>query len=96
MAHGAMKGGKAGSMLEDLKAVRGSRLDRAYMDMMVQDHEKDVRETRAAAEQLKGSNEELASLLEDTAEKMEDHLEDAKEIRQDLTRRQAREPSSNR
>lgn len=81
--------------LESLKTMQGAQADRAYMKMMVEDHTKDVKETKSAAQQAKSmKNNDLAKLLDKSAKKMEDHLKDAQKIQRDLTQRQARTPSA--
>ena len=86
---------KAQHTLDEIKNMSGAQADRAYMNMMVQDHQKDVREVREAERQAKSSQDkELASLLGKSAKKMESHLKDAQKIQRDLTQRQARTPGS--
>jgi predicted outer membrane protein len=88
-----MKKGKQIISLERLKGMEGAQADRAYMKMMVDDHTKDVKEARAAAQRAKkADNTELAELLDDSAKTMEGHLKDAQKIQRDLSQRQARTP----
>ena len=87
---------EAGSAsLEHLKGMQGAQADRAYMKMMVDDHTKDVRETKTAAQHAKhAKNDEFAKLLDKSAKKMDSHLKDAQKIQRDLSQRQARTPSA--
>jgi putative membrane protein len=81
--------------LEDLKGMQGAQADHHYMQMMVQDHTKDVSEVKAAAQHAKqGSDKDYSKLLSKTEKKMEDHLKDAQKISHDLASRQARTPAS--
>jgi putative membrane protein len=87
--------GKKMASLDDLKAMQGAQADRTYMKMMVDDHTKDVKETRAAAQHAKqAKNTEFAKLLDKSAKKMEEHLKDAQKIQRETSQRQARTPSS--
>lgn len=83
------------AMLEQLKGMQGAQADRHYMQMMVQDHTKDVSEVKTAALQSKqGNDKEYTKLLEKAEKKMEGHLKDAQKIARDLGARQARNPAS--
>jgi putative membrane protein len=87
--------GKAEHQLDEIKAMTGAQADRAYMDMMVRDHQKDVSATRQAEQTAKSNkDDEFAKLLDNSAKKMESHLKDAQKIDRELTQRQARTPSS--
>jgi len=93
-----MEKGEHHAKLDELENMSGAQADRAYMKMMVEDHTKDVRETRDAEQHAKRgankSDKELASLLDKAAKKMESHLKDAQKIQRELaTQRQARTPS---
>lgn len=80
--------------LEQMKTMQGAQLDRHYMQMMVEDHTKDVSHAKAAVEQAKqGKDKEYTKLLEHAAKTMEGHLKDAQKISKDLTSRQARQPT---
>jgi putative membrane protein len=89
-AHGASGAGH----LEELKSMSGAQADRAYVKMMVDDHQKNLTEVREAHRSAKAdpSSKELASLLDKTAKKIEGHLKDAQKLQRDLTQRQARTP----
>jgi len=84
------------SMLDQLKSTQGAELDRQYMQMMVQDHQRDTSEVRAALAQAKSSNadKDYTRLLDKAQSKMSDHLKDAQKISRDLGSRQARNPSN--
>ncbi len=89
------KAEEASSQQEQLKGMQGAQADRAYMRMMVEDHTKDVKETKAAAQHAKQSKDkEFSKLLDKSAKTMEGHLKDAQKIQRDLSQRQARTPSS--
>ncbi|GEJ55337.1 DUF4142 domain-containing protein [Anaeromyxobacter diazotrophicus] len=82
------------TMLDELKGMHGAQADRHYMQMMVEDHTKDVSAVKTAAEQAKhGSDKEYAKLLEKAEKKMEGHLKDAQKISRDMGARQARHPA---
>ncbi len=86
---------KESASLERIKSMEGAQADRAYMKMMVDDHTKDVKETKTAAQHAKhAKNDEFAKLLDKSAKKMEGHLKDAQKIQRDLSQRQARTPSA--
>jgi putative membrane protein len=77
--------------LDELTGMQGSQADRHYMQMMVEDHTKDVSEVKVAAQQARqGSDKDYSKLLDKTEKKMESHLEDAQKISRDLGQRQAR------
>lgn len=80
--------------MDSLKKMQGAQADRTYMRMMVRDHARDLKDTRAAEQQAKRSgNKDLAKLLDSSAKKIEDHGKDAQKIDRDLTQRQARKSS---
>ena len=80
--------------LDVLKKMHGPQADLTYMQMMVQDHTKDVSVVKAAAGQAKqGSDEDYSTLLDKADKKMESHLEDAQKVSYELAPRQARNPS---
>jgi hypothetical protein len=81
--------------LAQLKKAQGAQADREYMRMMVQDHEKDLKEVRDAESKAKRQNDDkLATLLGDAAKKIDDHLKDARDVQKSLQQRQARTPGS--
>lgn len=80
--------------MDSLKKMQGAQADRTYMRMMVRDHARDLKDTRAAEQQAKRSgNKDLAKLLDSSAKKIEDHGKDAQKIDRDLSQRQARKSS---
>lgn len=82
--------------LDALKALSGAEADRHYMQMMVDDHTKDVSEVKTAAGEARhGKDQEYARLLDRTEKKMESHLHAAQRISHDLSSRQARHPAEN-
>jgi putative membrane protein len=87
--------GEHKAKLAQLKKMQGAQADREYMRMMVQDHEKDLKEVRDAESKAKRQKDDkLASLLGDTAKKIDDHLKDAREVQKSLQQRQARTPGA--
>lgn len=79
------------SQLAHIRKLSGVAADRAYAKLMVQEHQKDVKEAKSAAQKAKGEQKpELASLLDDAAKMMQDHLSDARKLEKDLTQRQAK------
>jgi putative membrane protein len=79
--------------MEAMKDMSGAQLDRHYMTMMVEDHQKDLSEIRSAEQRAKSSQQkDLAKLLDKSAKKVEGHLKDAQKIQRSLTQRQARTP----
>ena len=81
--------------IDVLKKMRGPQADRTYLQMMVQDHTKDVNEVKAGAELARqGSDADYSKLLDETAKTMESHLEDAQKILHEMVPRQARHPSA--
>ncbi len=80
--------------LDRLEGMQGAQADRHYMQMMVEDHTRDVSEVGTAAQQAKqGHDDQYTKLLENTQKKMKSHLEDAQKISRDLGARQARHPA---
>ena len=79
---------KANDELKSIAAKKGVQLptkehtakwtsDKAYMDMMVQDHEKDLAEFKEQASD--GSDPDLKKFADDTAKMVQEHLDLAKE-----------------
>jgi len=56
--------------------------DKAYMDMMVKDHEKDLAEFQDEANS--GSDPEVKKFAEDTAKMVQEHLDLAKQTQSKL------------
>lgn len=80
---------KANDELKSIASKKGFQLptkehsvkwtsDKAYMDMMVQDHEKDLAEFKEEASS--GSDPDLKKFADDTAKVVQEHLDLAKEI----------------
>jgi putative membrane protein len=81
--------GKANDELKSIASKKGFELpnkehagkwtsDKAYMDMMVKDHEKDLAEFKAQASS--GSDPDVKKFADDTAKIVQEHLDAAKEI----------------
>ena len=79
---------KANDKLKSIAAKKGVKLsskepsekwssDKAYMDMMVKDHEKDLAEFQDEAKN--GSDPDVKKFAEDTAKMVQEHLDLAKE-----------------
>jgi putative membrane protein len=64
--------------LDNLSKKTGKDFDKAYMDMMVDDHKKDVAEFRKAADNLSDST--IKSFAESTLPVLEKHLDSAQSI----------------
>src|SRR5216110_3995068 len=80
---------KANDELKSIASKKGVQLpskehtakwtsDKAYMDMMVKDHEKDLAEFKEEANS--GSDPDLKKFADDTAKMVQEHLDLAKEI----------------
>ena len=81
--------GKANDELKSIASKKGVQLpskessgkwtsDKAYMDMMVKDHEKDLAEFKEEANS--GSDPDVKKFADDTAKVVQEHLDLAKEI----------------
>jgi putative membrane protein len=84
---------KANDELKSIAAKKGVKLpskepsekwssDKAYMDMMVKDHEKDLAEFQDEANS--GSDPEVKKFAEDTAKMVQEHLDLAKQTQSKL------------
>ena len=84
---------KANDELKSIAAKKGVKLpskepsekwssDKAYMDMMVKDHEKDLAEFQDEANS--GSDPEVKKFAEDTAKMVQEHLDLAKQTQSEL------------
>src|SRR5437868_2059003 len=80
---------KANDELKSIASQKGVQLpakepklkwtsDKAYIDMMVKDHEKDLAEFKEEASG--GSDHEVKNIADDTAKVVQEHLDHAKEI----------------
>jgi putative membrane protein len=86
--------GKPAKDADMAKAHKMVASDAAYMKMMVQEHQKTVKEVHQAhLKAQKAGDEELTALLEKAHEKVQAHLDEARKIQQNLTQRQARKPA---
>ncbi len=85
--------GKANDELKSIASKKGVQLpgkehtgkwtsDKAYMDMMVKDHEKDLAEFKEEASS--GSDPDVKKFAEDTAKVIQEHLDLAKETQAKL------------
>lgn len=85
--------GKAGEELKKIAADKGVKLpekdpkvswssDKAYMDMMVKDHEKDLAEFQQEANS--GTDPDVKKFAEDTAKMVQEHLDLAKQTQAKL------------
>lgn len=68
--------------MEKVSALSGPRFDRAYMLMMVNDHENDVREFTRAAQSAK--DPDVRKFAADTVPILNEHLEEARKISDSL------------
>ena len=66
----------------DLQGKTGADFDRAYIDMMVMDHQKVVAMVENAAQNA--STEEAKTLAQDALPKLREHLQRAQELQQQL------------
>jgi putative membrane protein len=75
--------GDAQQKYEEMQQLSGAEFDEAYMDDMVEDHEKDVE----LFEQQAGSGEDadLRAFAEETLPTLREHLELAKEVQAQVT-----------
>jgi putative membrane protein len=90
-----MKKGEHHAKLDQLKKMKGAKADQEYMRMMVEDHQKDVKEVRVAkAKAQKSGDDKLVALLDGAGQKMEGHLEDASDVQKSLQQHQASTPQS--
>ena len=80
---------KANDELKSIASKKGVQLpskehtgkwtsDKAYIDMMVKDHEKDLAEFKEEANS--GSDSDLKKFADDTAKVIQEHLDQAKEV----------------
>jgi putative membrane protein len=74
-------------VVERLTRLEGAQFDRAYIEAMVKDHQEDLAVFRAQAKQDETAVDHWAAL---TVPTLESHLERAKQVQQELSRRAAR------
>lgn len=71
--------------MDKLSKRTGAEFDQEFMNAMVKDHERDLKEVRAAAKDAqKGQHTELASLLQQAETGMQGHLTEAQQIHKSL------------
>jgi putative membrane protein len=71
----------AQKMAGKLKGKTGAAFDKAYIDAMVKDHEKDSKEVKKLASRArKDGQTELAGFLDQTESTMQSHLSEAKRV----------------
>ena len=75
--------GKEKSTYDRLAKLNGAAFDRAYMDAMVKDHEKDVKEFEH--ESTKGKDPDLKAFAGKTLPTLQDHLKMARETHSKLS-----------
>lgn len=68
--------------VDRLKEMQGQEFDRAYMQLMVRDHEKDVQAYQQYSQN--GQHDELKSYAEETLSTLEEHHQRAREIAQQI------------
>jgi putative membrane protein len=71
----------AESSMKGLHGKTGTAFDRAYIDAMVKDHEKDSKDVKKLADQArKDGQADLAAFLDQTEQTMQGHLSQAKQL----------------
>jgi putative membrane protein len=71
--------------VQSLQSKTGTDFDKAFMDSMVKDHERAVKEAQAAAQDAKRANQpELAAYLDQSRTGLQGHLDHAKQIQKSL------------
>ncbi len=75
--------GKDKSLMQRLEKLNGAAFDRAYMNAMVTDHQKDVNEFKK--ESNSGRDPQVKSFAASTLPTLEEHLQQAKTARSDTT-----------
>lgn len=80
---------EAQSKMQDMQAIRGAEFDKAYMEFMVEDHDKDVEKVKDAAKQATDDNQtQIASTLHSAEREMSRHLMHARQVEESLERGQ--------
>ncbi|MBN9563377.1 MAG: DUF4142 domain-containing protein [Alphaproteobacteria bacterium] len=69
--------------LTELSKLKGAALDRAYIDDMVKDHQKDVQLFQQEAQS--GTNPQLKSFAQETLPILQQHLSQAQELQKTVT-----------
>jgi putative membrane protein len=76
---------KSAKDMDKLQKKTGADFDKDFMDHMVKDHERTLKEMKGAAKDARKNNHtELAALLEQAQTGMQGHLDQAKQIRDSL------------
>jgi len=70
------------AIYDKLSKLKGEEFDRAYMDQMVEDHEKAVKMFETASKGV--THEGLKKFAEDTLPHLRDHLKHARSVREGL------------
>lgn len=68
--------------MEDLSKEKGASFDKKYMEMMVDDHEKDINKFEKASGDVKDTD--VKAFIDNTLPKLRMHLDSAKDIRDKL------------
>lgn len=67
-------------MMEHMRGLSGAEFDRMYVEHMVKDHEKDIKEFEKAAN--KGKDTEVKNFAQQTLPKLREHLQTAQSLAQ--------------
>lgn len=67
-------------MMEHMRGLSGAEFDRMYVEHMVKDHEKDIKEFEKAAN--KGKDAEVKNFAQQTLPKLREHLQTAQSLAQ--------------
>jgi putative membrane protein len=70
--------------MDRMSKLNGTDFDKAYMDMMVKDHEEDVNEFKKASNDL--SDPDLKNFATTTLPTLEEHLKMAKDVKSNLNK----------
>lgn len=75
---------KSKTEVEDISNYKGAQFDRAYLNMMVKDHEKDVKEFEEASK--KAEDSDVKAFAAKTLTTLQEHLDTAKATRGKLAK----------
>ena len=84
--------GKDKALMTRLEKLNGAAFDRAYMNAMVTDHQKDVNEFKK--ESNAGRDPQVKSFASSTLPTLEEHLQQAKQTRSETTASTAKKPTA--
>lgn len=84
--------GKDKALMTRLEKLNGAAFDRAYMNAMVTDHQKDVNEFKK--ESNTGRDPQVKSFASSTLPTLEEHLQQAKQTRSETTASTAKKPTA--